>query len=82
MRPRSSAATWMTDLPATDTGTRGNLSGVPGLGSSVGVTIAEPPRVVPEYGRAMFFVVEPDRECWSALNAGSVMAACGHLRSA
>ena len=61
MRPRSSAATWMTGLPAT--GTRGNLSGVPGLGSSVGVTIAEPPRVVPEHGRAMFFVVEPDREC-------------------
>ncbi|MFC9840935.1 NADP-dependent oxidoreductase [Rhodococcus sp. NPDC127530] len=27
------------------------------------VTIAEPPRVVPEHGPAVFFVVEPDREC-------------------
>ncbi|MEN0134897.1 MAG: NADP-dependent oxidoreductase [Rhodococcus sp. (in: high G+C Gram-positive bacteria)] len=26
------------------------------------VTIAEPPRVIPEQGRAIFFVVEPDRE--------------------
>ncbi|QSE93777.1 NADP-dependent oxidoreductase [Rhodococcus pseudokoreensis] len=27
------------------------------------VTIAEPPRVMPEQGRAIFFVVESDREC-------------------
>ena len=27
------------------------------------VTIAEPPRVMPEQGRAIFFVVEADREC-------------------
>ena len=46
------------------------------------VTVAEPPRVVPDNGRAMFFVVEPDLvSAWSALNAGSVMAACAHLRA-
>jgi NADPH:quinone reductase-like Zn-dependent oxidoreductase len=27
------------------------------------VTVAEPPRVVPDHGRAIFFVVEPDRQC-------------------
>jgi NADPH:quinone reductase-like Zn-dependent oxidoreductase len=27
------------------------------------VTVAEPPRVVPDNGRALFFVVEPDRQC-------------------
>lgn len=27
------------------------------------VTVAEPPRVVPDDGRAIFFVVEPDRQC-------------------
>jgi NADPH:quinone reductase-like Zn-dependent oxidoreductase len=27
------------------------------------VTVAEPPRVIPDHGRAIFFVVEPDRQC-------------------
>jgi NADPH:quinone reductase-like Zn-dependent oxidoreductase len=27
------------------------------------VTVAEPPRVAPDHGRAVFFVVEPDRRC-------------------
>lgn len=31
------------------------------------ITIAEPPRVLPEHGRAIFFVVEPDREGLAAL---------------
>jgi NADPH:quinone reductase-like Zn-dependent oxidoreductase len=31
------------------------------------ITIAEPPRVHPEHGRAVFFVVEPDRQALTVL---------------
>ncbi len=48
------------------------------------VTIAEPPRVRPEHGRAIFFVVEPDRARLSALEErirdGRLRPAIGAVR--